>query len=91
MRATRASLRVLAFLLKKDPAWTYGVEISSDGKVRTGTVFSILDRLRKDKLVEDRWEDYEKRDRTIARPPRRMHRLTVQGKAYAIEKLKELE
>jgi PadR family transcriptional regulator, regulatory protein PadR len=49
-----------------------------------GTIYPILQRLRGVGWVSDRWEDPEP-GRTEGRPPRHYYRLTMQGRAHALQ------
>jgi PadR family transcriptional regulator PadR len=68
---------VLAVLLEDVAADHYGLELSKQAKLPSGTIYPILARLRKAGWVTSSWEDID--PKIQGRPPRRLYRLTSSG------------
>jgi DNA-binding PadR family transcriptional regulator len=66
----------------------YGLEIVRTRGLEPGPIYPILQRLRGAGWVSDRWEDPEPAH-TEGRPPRRCYRLTVEGRARAVQTLQD--
>src|SRR4051794_36117603 len=77
---------VLAALLAQPSVWRYGLELSAETGLRSGTLYPILARLEGDlRWVESEWEDID--PVTEGRPARRYYRLTSDGAAAAAHEL----
>jgi DNA-binding PadR family transcriptional regulator len=86
LRMTVGVLAVLGALLERPETELYGLEIVRASGLEPGTIYPILQRLRGAGWVSDRWEDPEL-GRAEGRPPRRYYRLTVEGRARAVQAL----
>ena len=85
-RISRETLRLLAFFIGAQSAWCYGYELSRETGLKSGTLYPILMRLEKYKLLEARWVNTED-----GVPPRHTYRLTLEGMALAKSKLAAAE
>jgi DNA-binding PadR family transcriptional regulator len=72
-------------LLESPQAWHYGLVLSRETGLKSGTLYPILMRLADRGLLESRWEAPEQ----PGLPARHMYRLTPEGLAYAAEALAE--
>jgi PadR family transcriptional regulator, regulatory protein PadR len=86
LRMTVGVLAVLGALLDGPGTDLSGLEIVRVRGHESGTIYPILQRLRGTGWVSDRWEDPEPAH-TEGRPPRRYYRLTVEGRARAVQAL----
>jgi PadR family transcriptional regulator, regulatory protein PadR len=76
-RITTQTLQVLAILLGDVDGEHYGLEVSKEAGLPTGSVYPILARLEQYGWVESAWEDI---DPVLAgRRPRRYYRLNKAG------------
>jgi PadR family transcriptional regulator len=66
---------LLATLLATPRAWRHGYELAQSTRLKSGTLYPLLIRLREQGLLESRWEQAEER----GRPPRHAYRLTPNG------------
>ena len=73
-RISPETLRVLECFFERPTAWHYGYELSRETKLKSGTLYPILMRLEKHKLLEARWVATED-----GVPPRHTYRLTPDG------------
>jgi len=73
-RMSPETLRVLECFLARPTGWHYGYEISRQTKLKSGTLYPILMRLEKHKLLEARWLATQE-----GVPPRHTYRLTPDG------------
>ena len=87
LRMTVGVLAVLGALLDGPDTELYGLEIVRASGLELGTIYPILQRLRGAGWVSDRWEDPEP-SRAEGRPPRRYYRLTMEGRARAVQALR---
>jgi DNA-binding PadR family transcriptional regulator len=81
MRAPRLSpqtLLVLEGFLQRPSAWRYGYDLSRETGLKSGTLYPILMRLAKYKLLETKWVATED-----GVPPRHTYRLTSKGTELA--------
>ena len=85
-RASRQTLSLLEAFLADPGEWRYGYDLSRDTSLKSGTLYPILMRLEKRKLLETRWELVES-----GKPPRHMYRLTSRGRELAREAMKKLQ
>jgi PadR family transcriptional regulator PadR len=76
-RITTQTLAVLAAFTSFQPDGLSGAEIAKSTNLKSGTLYPILFRLEKAKLLESRWEAEEPSD--LGRPRRRFYRLTGLG------------
>lgn len=86
LRMTTGVLAVLGALLERPGDELYGLEIVRASGLEPGTIYPILQRLRTNGWVNDRWEDPQPAQ-AQGRPPRRYYRLTIEGRARAIHAL----
>jgi DNA-binding PadR family transcriptional regulator len=77
--------RVLRALLAEPTRERYGVEISAEAGLPSGTIHPILARLEGVRWVESRWESIDPREQ--GRPARRYYRLTASGVELARQAL----
>jgi PadR family transcriptional regulator PadR len=90
-RMTLQTLAVLNALLEDPAAGRYGLEISKDAGLATGSIYPILARLEQAGWLTSHWENVQ--PATAGRPRRRLYRLTAIGEqnAYsAISKAQQL-
>jgi DNA-binding PadR family transcriptional regulator len=73
-RISPETLRVLESFLERPTGWHYGYELSRETKLKSGTLYPILMRLEKHKLLEARWVATQD-----GVPPRHTYRLTPDG------------
>lgn len=84
---TTQLLSVLSVMLSDPKSEWYGLELSRAARLKTGTIYPILDRLLKAGGLERRWEEI---DPTVeGRPRRRLYRLTGVGAPAARHALDE--
>jgi len=83
-RLSPETLRVLESFLQRPTGWHYGYEISRQTKLKSGTLYPILMRLEKHKLLEARWVATQE-----GVPPRHTYRLTPNGLELARSQLAE--
>jgi PadR family transcriptional regulator PadR len=76
-RMTTQTLQVLAVLLDHLRGQHYGLEISRETGLPTGSVYPILARLEQHGWVESAWEDID--PVAEGRRPRRYYRLSADG------------
>ena len=81
-RLSRETLLVLEKFVQRAAAWRHGYELSGETGLKSGTLYPILMRLEKHKLLEARW---------VATgdgvPPRHVYRLTPNGLEFAESRL----
>lgn len=85
---TRHVLRLFSLMTSDPLAWWWGVRLSGELDLRSGTIYPLLARLEKAKWLESRWEDVDPAEE--GRPRRRLYRLTGQGEAVAAKALAEI-
>jgi PadR family transcriptional regulator, regulatory protein PadR len=83
-RISPETLRVLECFLERPTGWHYGYELSRETKLKSGTLYPILMRLEKHKLLEARWVATQD-----GVPPRHTYRLTPDGLELARTQLDE--
>jgi PadR family transcriptional regulator PadR len=81
-RISVETLRVLEGFVDRPTAWRYGYELSRETGLKSGTLYPILMRLEKHRLLEARWVSTED-----GVPPRHTYRLTPNGLELARTKL----
>jgi PadR family transcriptional regulator, regulatory protein PadR len=74
-RVTGPLIKVLNALLESPTEEKHGFEILRATKLRSGTLYPLLDRLERDGMLKGRWED----DSASKGPPWRFFRLTDAG------------
>jgi len=77
-RISPETLRVLECFLERPTGWHYGYELSRETKLKSGTLYPILMRLEKYKLLDARWVATQD-----GVPPRHTYRLTPDGLVLA--------
>lgn len=85
---TRHVLRLFSLMTSDPLAWWWGVKLSAELDLRSGTIYPLLGRLEKADWLESRWEDID--PSAAGRPRRRLYRLTGQGEGVAAEALAEI-
>jgi DNA-binding PadR family transcriptional regulator len=83
-RLSRETLLVLQGFAERATDWRYGYELSRETGLKSGTLYPILMRLEKYKLLEARWVTTEE-----GVPPRHTYRLTPNGLEFARTQLAE--
>ena len=73
-RLSPETLRVLERFTQHPTAWRYGYELSRETGLKSGTLYPILMRLAKFRLLETKWVTTED-----GVPPRHTYRLTPNG------------
>lgn len=73
-RISRETHLVLERFLERSTDWRYGYELSRETGLKSGTLYPILMRLEKHKLLEARWVTAGE-----GVPPRHTYRLTPNG------------
>jgi DNA-binding PadR family transcriptional regulator len=90
LRITLQTLHVLRILLTDPTSEHYGLEISRDTRLPTGSIYPILTRLETAGWVTSAWEDID--ESAAGRRRRRNYRLTDDGMEWArLEVEKEQE
>jgi PadR family transcriptional regulator PadR len=82
------TLRILGAMLEDPLAWHYGLRLSEQAGVASGTAYPMLARLEKAEWLESRWE--EAGPENEGRPRRRLYRLTGTGERAAFAELDEI-
>jgi PadR family transcriptional regulator, regulatory protein PadR len=80
-RPSAQTVLVLAALRDAAPEWRHGYELARATGLKSGSLYPILARLGARGLVESSWEE----PAPTGRPRRRLHRLTAEGRAAAVE------
>lgn len=78
-RSSAQTLSILQTLLAQPRAWRHGYGLSTETQLKSGTLYPVLIRLSDRGFLDSKWEESE----LPGRPPRRMYRLTAEGRAYA--------
>lgn len=82
------TLKVLGTMLEDPIAWHYGLRLSKEAGIASGTVYPMLARLEGAGWLESKWE--ETGPDNEGRPRRRLYRLTGAGERAASERLDEI-
>jgi len=77
MRLTTPTLLVLAALLQSADEWRYGYDLSRETKLKSGSLYPILIRLKQCGWTQSRWQLEENQK------SRHMYRLTALGHRMA--------
>ena len=83
-RMSRETLVVLQMFAQRATDWRYGYDLSRESGLKSGTLYPILMRLEKYKLLEAQWVTTED-----GIPPRHTYRLTPNGLEFARARLAE--
>ena len=75
---------VLESFVARPSGWRYGYDLSRETGLKSGTLYPILMRLEKHRLLEARWITTQD-----GVPPRHTYRLTPDGVEFARTKLAE--
>ena len=81
LRATDATLRVVARLSQGQGTWHYGYELLAETGLKSGSLYPILMRLAELGLLDAMWE----KEPSLGRPPRHLYRLTPTGYRWLSE------
>ena len=81
--------RVLLAMLEDPTVQRYGLEISKQADLETGTLYPVMARLERVRWVESSWEDPEL-SINEGRPRRRYYRLTENGAEQAWRALADI-
>jgi DNA-binding PadR family transcriptional regulator len=68
--------------------WWWGMKLSEELDLRSGTVYPLLARLERAGWLESVWENIDPSEE--GRPRRRLYRLTGQGEQMAFKSLAEI-
>jgi len=79
------TLRVLSVMLENPMSEHYGLELSKDADLASGTIYPILRRLEQQGWVVSRWEEID--PVAEGRPRKRLYQLTGAGAREAREHL----
>lgn len=82
-RSSHQTLLLLGALRGQPRSWCHGYDLAAQTGLKSGTLYPVLMRLSDRGYLESKWEPSE----MPGRPPRRMHRLTAKGIAFAREEL----
>ena len=77
-RISPETLLVLEKFVERPTDWRYGYDLSRETGLKSGTLYPILMRLERHKLLEARWVVTEE-----GVPPRHTYRLTPDGLEFA--------
>ncbi|HEX5929424.1 MAG TPA: helix-turn-helix transcriptional regulator [Solirubrobacterales bacterium] len=84
------TLRILGVMLEDPMAWHYGLGLSDEAKIASGTIYPMLARLEKAGWLESKWEEQGQGQSDVPRPRRRLYRLTGHGERAALPELEEI-
>jgi PadR family transcriptional regulator PadR len=82
-RLSPETLLVLEKFVERAADWRYGYDLSRETRLKSGTLYPILIRLERHKLLEARWVVTEE-----GVPPRHTYRLTPDGLEFAKSRLR---
>ncbi len=88
VRLSHQGLQVLSALLSRPTEKLSGADLMRATQLRSGTLYPILLRFEQAGLLESEWEAGEPRN--LARPRRRLYRVTPSGHAVAREAIHPL-
>lgn len=80
-RMTWQTRAILIALLDQPESPVYGLELTRRAGLPSGTVYPVLARLEEAGWITSAWENVDPQQ--VARPRRRLYRLTSAGMAYA--------
>jgi DNA-binding MarR family transcriptional regulator len=81
-------LRLFSLMTAEPLSWWWGVKLSEELDLRSGTIYPLLARLEGAEWLESRWEEVDPVEE--GRPRRRLYRLTGQGEVIAAGSLAEI-
>ena len=81
-------LRLFSLMTAEPLSWWWGVKLSEELDLRSGTIYPLLARLEEAEWLESRWEEVDPVE--AGRPRRRLYRLTGQGEVIAARSLAEI-
>lgn len=84
-QVTRDVVRLFALLTSDPLAWWWGVELSRELGLSSGTIYPLLARLENARWLESVWEEVDSTKEE--RPRQRLYRLTGPGERAAAEAL----
>lgn len=87
-RISTETLRILGAMLEDPRAWHYGLRLSKDAGIASGTVYPTLARLENSGWLKSKWEKAGPDNE--GRPRRRLYRLTGVGERRANEQFDEI-
>jgi DNA-binding PadR family transcriptional regulator len=76
VRVTQPTIKIAAYLANLKSGSTWGLQICSETKLGSGSVYSVLDRFEKYGWVESLWED----DNSRRGARRRLYKVTQLGR-----------
>lgn len=85
-RMSLQTLTLLRVMLDRFDDQHYGYDLMTKAKLKSGSLYPILDRLEHHGLVASAWEDID--PKVAGRAPRRYYRLTAEGIRRAEEELR---
>jgi PadR family transcriptional regulator len=88
-QVTRQTERLFAVLLRTPSAHRYGLELSRETGLKSGTLYPILARLEAARWLVSEWEQID--PSVEGRRARRYYRLTREGEEVARAALRETE
>jgi PadR family transcriptional regulator, regulatory protein PadR len=88
-RITMNLLRVLRVLLEDPTAEHYGLEVGKAAGLSGGSLYPLMMRLEKARLVVSCWEDTDPSE--AGRPRRRLYRLNTEGAEFARQALQDAQ
>ncbi|WHU03680.1 PadR family transcriptional regulator [Sphingomonas sp. NIBR02145] len=80
-----AARNVLAILLDAGADWSHGYSLGRAAGIKSGTLYPLLIRLEEKGHLEAQWQPPSE----PGRPARHAYRLTAEGRAFAIELLRD--
>jgi PadR family transcriptional regulator, regulatory protein PadR len=81
MRITPATVKVLQALMEAPAARYYGYALMRATRLKSGSLYPILERLESAGWVDSQWEEID--ETKEGRPPRRYYQLTALGQECA--------
>jgi PadR family transcriptional regulator PadR len=88
LRLSHQGLVILSYFLASEGTESTGADLIKETGLPSGTVYPILLRYERLKILESQWEDGNPKD--LGRPRRRFYRLTGSGMALATSTLSKL-
>jgi PadR family transcriptional regulator PadR len=86
-RMTHSTLAVLKTFLDDPNEARYGLQLCRLAKIKSGTLYPILDRLETEGWIVGEWEDVDPSE--ARRPRRRLYRITPNGAVRAEAALRD--
>ena len=88
-RITLNVLKVLKVLMERPTAQHYGLEVGQAAGLSGGSLYPVLMKLERARLVVSDWEDADPSE--AGRPRRRLYRLTAEGSEFARQALRDAQ